>query len=48
MIKMNDESERIWKEINVVQFKKLSWNLPRGTKENHEKSLRTAGLCAEI
>jgi hypothetical protein len=42
----NNELGRIWKE--AVMVKVLSRNSPEGTKENHEKPLRIAGLWCEI
>jgi hypothetical protein len=35
----NSEFERMWKETIMAQFKLLTWNMPRGTEENHENSL---------
>jgi hypothetical protein len=32
---VNNESERMWKEVIVAQFKEPSQNLPGGTEENH-------------
>jgi hypothetical protein len=34
---MNNELERICKEAVEAQFKILSWHLPGGTEESHEK-----------
>jgi hypothetical protein len=33
---VNDELERVWKEVVIATFKALSWNLPGETEENHE------------
>jgi hypothetical protein len=42
---MINELERIWKEAVMVQFKVLSWHLPGGIEETHEKkSVRFAIL----
>jgi hypothetical protein len=38
----------MWKEEVVAEFKVLSRHSHRGTKENHEKSVRIASLLAEI
>jgi hypothetical protein len=40
--------ERMWKEAAVAQFKVISWYLPAGTEENHEKPVKIAGLWVEI
>jgi hypothetical protein len=40
--------ERMWKEADVAQFKVISWHLPAGTEENHEKPVKIAGLLVEI
>jgi hypothetical protein len=34
---MNNELERMWKEVVVASFKVLAWHLHEGTEENHEK-----------
>jgi hypothetical protein len=34
---MNNELERVWKEVVVAKFKILFQHLPGGTEENHEK-----------
>jgi hypothetical protein len=34
---MINKLERIWKEAAMAKFKVLSWHLPGGTEENHEK-----------
>jgi hypothetical protein len=34
---MNDELERIWKEVVMAQFMILSQNLLGGTEETHER-----------
>jgi hypothetical protein len=34
---MNNELETMWKEAVMAAFKVISWHLPRGTEENHEK-----------
>jgi hypothetical protein len=34
---MNNELEGIWNEAVVTLFRVLSWYLPRGTAEFHEK-----------
>jgi hypothetical protein len=34
---MNNELQRIWIEAVVDLFKVLSWRLPGGLEENHEK-----------
>jgi hypothetical protein len=34
---MNNELERIWKEVVMVEFKVLSQHVPGGTEEDHEK-----------
>jgi hypothetical protein len=44
---MNNELELIWAEVMAL-FKALSWHLPVGTAESHEKPVRKAGLQAEI
>jgi hypothetical protein len=33
---MNNELERIWKEVVMVYFSILSLHLPGGVEENHE------------
>jgi hypothetical protein len=33
---VNDELERIWKEVVMAEVKTLFWNLLGGTEENHE------------
>jgi hypothetical protein len=45
---MNNELERIWKEAVVAYFNVLSRHLPGEAEENYEKSVRFAGLQAEI
>jgi hypothetical protein len=45
---VNNELRRTWKEVVVAYFKVLSWNLPGGTEENHEKPVRlVSGLRFE-
>jgi hypothetical protein len=34
---MNNELERMWKEKVMACFEILSWHLPGGTEETHEK-----------
>jgi hypothetical protein len=34
---VNDELERMWKEVVVACFKVLPQHLPEGTEENHSK-----------
>lgn len=36
-ITVNDELDRMWKEVVVICFKTLSQLLPAGTEENYEK-----------
>ena len=36
------------KEVTVAMFEVLSQHLPGGNKENHEITLRIAGIRAEI
>jgi hypothetical protein len=45
---MNNHLERIWKEVVMAYLKVLSWHLPGGTEENHEKCVRMANIQAEI
>jgi hypothetical protein len=45
---MNNVVERIWKETVVAQFKVPSRNSLGGPEENRKKSVRIAGLLAEI
>jgi hypothetical protein len=33
---MNNELERMWREVVMAKHKVLSGNLPGGTEENHE------------
>jgi hypothetical protein len=35
-IVVNNEMERTWKEVAVIQTELLSWHLPAGTEENQE------------
>jgi hypothetical protein len=35
-------------EVVMAYFRILSWHLPRGIEENHEKPVRTASFQAEI
>jgi hypothetical protein len=37
---VNNELERMWKEVVMAQFKVLSCHLPGQTKENYKKKLR--------
>jgi hypothetical protein len=37
MLILNDELERMWKEVVMTQFKLLSQDLPVRIKENYEK-----------
>jgi hypothetical protein len=34
---VNNELERMWKEMIVAQFKVLSYHFPRGIEEDREK-----------
>jgi hypothetical protein len=45
---VNNELERMRKEVAVAKLKGQSWHLPGGTEENHKKSLHIASLQAEI
>jgi hypothetical protein len=36
---VNDDLERIWKEVVVAYFDVLPWNLPGGTEVNLKKNL---------
>jgi hypothetical protein len=38
----------MWKEAVMAYFQILSWHLPVGTEESHEKPVKIAGLQAEI
>jgi hypothetical protein len=44
----NNELEGMLKEATVAKFEVLSQHLPGGTKENHEITLRIAGIRAAI
>jgi hypothetical protein len=46
-MKVNDELERICKEVVVALFKVVSQNSPGGTEENLKSSVRIAGLWAK-
>jgi hypothetical protein len=35
---VNDELNRMWKEVVIGVFKALSWHFPGGTEKNHNKS----------
>jgi hypothetical protein len=45
---LDNKLETIWKEVAVVEFKELSWNLPAGTKKTCKNSGRIAGAPAEV
>jgi hypothetical protein len=45
---MNNELERIWKDVALASFKALPRYLPRGTEENWKTSVRISSLQAEI
>jgi hypothetical protein len=34
---VNDELERMWKEVDMTSFEILSWHLPRGIEKRHTK-----------
>jgi hypothetical protein len=44
----NNELERIVKELIVIQFTLLSWNLPANIEENQENSVKIVGVPTEI
>jgi hypothetical protein len=33
---MNNELDRMWKEVIAGKFEILTWHFPGGTEENHE------------
>jgi hypothetical protein len=37
MVLVNDDLGRMWKEVVFTLFEILSWHLPGGPAENHEK-----------
>jgi hypothetical protein len=37
MMTVNNELERMWKEVGMTEFKVLFWHLPGQTEKNHEK-----------
>jgi hypothetical protein len=41
---MNDEVERIWKEVVMAYFKILSRTLPEETEEKHDSRCTSRGL----
>jgi hypothetical protein len=45
---VNDELERMWKETVVTQFKVLSRRFPVELRKTTKKSVKVAGLRAEI
>jgi hypothetical protein len=44
----NNELDGMLKEATVAKFEVLPQHLPGGTNENHEITLRIAGIRAEI
>jgi hypothetical protein len=34
---VNNELERMWKEVDIAQLEALPWSLPGGTEENRKK-----------
>jgi hypothetical protein len=45
---VNNELERLWKDVVVTGFDMLSWHLSGTAKESHENPVRIAPVSAKI
>lgn len=45
---VNNELERMWKELVISSLKVLSWHFPGGTKENYKKPVKIVCPWTEI